>query len=156
MEVYTAASNGDFIRVKRLVEEQGIGTESIDRNGETLLHIASYKGHLDVARYLLERGAKRNTANKGGWTPLHFAAFYGHLEIAMLLLDYGADLNFKNKFGQLPIDCAATKAIKQTIRDEPRRRKDHGHKKAAEKDWHPDAARVAAVYMMVHPTLSLL
>ena len=53
---------------------------------------------------------------------------------------YGADLNARNKDGRLPIDLARTEEIRQAIRDEPRRRMDHGHKRATEQDQHPDAA----------------
>ena len=34
--------------------------------------------------------------------------------------------------------------IKQAIRDEPRRRLDHGHKRATEQDRHPNAATSAS------------
>ena len=35
-----------------------------DENGETALHAASVKGHVDVARYLVEKGAIVNSLNK--------------------------------------------------------------------------------------------
>ena len=58
---------------------------------------------------------------------------------------YGADLNARNKDGRLPIDVpGATEEIKQAIRDEPRRRMDHGHKRATEQDRHPNAATSAS------------
>ena len=62
----------------------------------------------------------------------------------MLLISYGADLNAKTSGGQLPIDDAFTEEIKQAIRDEPRRRMDHGHKRATEQDWHPTAVASAS------------
>ena len=46
--------------------------------------------------------------------------------------------------GQLPIDFALNEEIKQAIRDEPRRRMDHGHKRATEQDRHPNAAASAS------------
>ena len=61
----------------------------------------------------------------------------------MLLMSYGADLNARTNRGQLPIDIAFTEEIKQAIRDEPRRRMDHGHKRATEQDRHPNAATSA-------------
>ena len=59
---------------------------------------------------------------------------------------YGADLNALNNRGQLPIDVARTEAMKQAIRDEPRRRMDHGHKRATEQDRHPNAAASASAH----------
>ena len=103
--------------------------------------MAAVRGHLEVVRCLLEQGADRDKVGNSGWTPLHYAANYGHLEIAMLLMSYGADLlNAKTINGQLPIDLARTEEIKQAICDEPRRRMDHGHKRATEQDRHPNAS----------------
>ena len=64
----------------------------------------------------------------------------------MLLMSYGADLNARNNDGHLPIDMGHrnTEEIKQAIRDEPRRRMDHGHKRATEQDRHPNAATSAS------------
>ena len=138
----TAAKDNHFAVVQYLVE-QGADMEKGDCFGQTPLIWASFKGHLDVARYLLEQGADRDKARTDGMTPLHFAASNGHLEIAKLLMVYGADLNVRNRFGRLPIDIAANEEIKQAIRDEPRRRMDHGHKRATEQDRHPNAAASA-------------
>ena len=58
---------------------------------------------------------------------------------------YGADLNARTNCGRLPIDMHnATEEMKQAIRDEPRRRMDHGHKRATEQDRHPNAAATSA------------
>ena len=61
----------------------------------------------------------------------------------MLLMSYGADLNAKDIYGYLPIDVADNEEIRQAIRDEPRRRMDHGHKRATEQDRHPNTAASA-------------
>jgi hypothetical protein len=96
---------------------------------------------------LLEQGADRDKADNFGNTPLHRAAFHGYLDIAMLLMSYGAELNARNNKGQLSIDMGGdnTEEIKQAIRDEPRRRMDHGHKRATEQDRHPNAAASGSV-----------
>ena len=47
-------------------------------------------------------------------------------------------MNARSNGGTLPNDIAATEAFKQAIRDEPRRRMDHGHKRATEQDRHPN------------------
>ena len=99
---------------------------------------------IPLTRYLLEQGADRDKVDNDGYTPLHCAALRSRLEVAMLLMSYGADLNARNNNGQLPIDMAHTEEIKQAIRDEPRRRLDHGHKRATEQDRHPNAATSAS------------
>ena len=135
------------LKVVQYLVEQGASLDKVDNYGVTPLSGAAYRGHVDVARYLLEQGADRDKADDSGWTPLHYAAHYRHLEIAMLLMSYGADLNARTNRDQLlPIDLAANEEIKQAIRDEPRRRMDHGHKRATEQDRHlnAEAAAVAA------------
>ena len=109
-----------------------------------------------MVRYLLEQGADRDKAGnfsyvEGGClydrqgTPLLCAVWRDHLEIAMLLMSYGADLNARDNFDMLPIDVAkCNEKMKQAIRDEPRRRMDHGHKRATEQDRHPNACTSAS------------
>jgi len=129
----------------RYLVEQGADMEKADRDGWTPLMTASWCGHFETVRYLLEQRANRDKANNSGNTSLHYAAAYaGHLEIAKLLMIYGADLNARTDYGHLPIDRAINEEIKQAIRDEPRRRMDHGHKRATEQDRHPNTATSAS------------
>ena len=120
--------------VARYLVEQGADMEKADRNGDTPLIYASYNGHVDVVRYLLDHGADRDKANEFDCTPIHAAAEGGHLETAKLLMVYGADLNAQDYYGRSPINVALTEEMRQAIRDEPRRRMDHGHKRATEQD----------------------
>ena len=134
------ASVFGYVDVTQYLVKQGAALDKANNYDSTPLLGASSCGHLEVARYLLEQGADRDKANNSGSTPLYWAARKGHLEVAMLLMSYGAELNARNKHGQLPIDVAGTEEMKQAIRDEPRRRLDHGHKRATEQDRHPNAA----------------
>ena len=128
-----AAGNNHFGVVRYLVE-QGADIEMADCNGSNPLIYASTYGHLEVVRYLLEQGANRDKASNFGITSLHEASRRGHLEIAKLLMVYGADLNARTDGNSLPIDLAANEEIRQAICDEPRRRLDHGYKRATEQD----------------------
>ena len=125
--------------------EQGASLDKVNNHGYTPLTNAAFNDHLEVVRYLLEQGADRDKADNYGWTPLHYAANEGHLETAMLLMSYWADLNARTNRGKLPIDVAAMEEMKQAIHDEPRRRMDHGHKRATEQDLHPNAATFAVM-----------
>ena len=144
--LHLASWMGHLDVVQYLVEQgAAIDKTTADHNRSyTPLSGAAYAGYLEITRYLLEQGADRDKADGDGETPLHDAAREGHLEIAMLLMSYGTDLNARNKYGELPIDVAVTDEIKQAIRDEPRRRMDHGHKRATEQDRHPNAAASAS------------
>ena len=142
----SAAAKNNHLSVVQYLVEQGADTDkpSTKRSGFIPLHYASRDGHLDVARYLLEQGADRDKAKDDGWTSLHLAVANNHIETAKLIMVYGADLNARTNDGELPIDVARTEEIKQAIRDEPRRRMDHGHKRATEQDRHPNAATSAS------------
>ena len=130
--LHDAARAGDLKRVQELVE-QGAEMENIFGISErTPLLTASFNGHFEVVRYLLEQGADRDKASVNGMTSLHWAAITGQLEISKLLMVYGASLIAKDNFSQLPIDRAINEEMKQAIRDEPRRRLDHGLKRATE------------------------
>ena len=96
------------------------------------LIMACNEGHLEAVLYLLQQGANRDATSNSGWTPLHSAVVNDHLGVATLLMVYGANLNARNDDGDLPIDYAGSEEMRQAIRDEPRRRMDHGHKRATE------------------------
>ena len=137
-----AAENGHFMVVRYLVE-QGADLQKVSHFDWTPLLNASRCGHFEVVRYLLEQGADRDKADRYGYTSLHWAALHGDLEIAKMLMVYGADLNLRTKLpiSHLPIDVAANEEIRRAIRDEPNRRMDHGHKRAAQgQDMYSNAA----------------
>ena len=133
-----AAMEGHLHVVQFLVEQGS------DMEKATPLFYASAFNHPDVVRYLLEQGADRDKANGSGDTSLHIVAHHGYVKVAMLLMSYGADLNVRNNLGQLPIDRATNEEMIQAIRDEPRRRMDHGRKRATEQDRHPNASASAS------------
>jgi|JI10StandDraft_1071094.scaffolds.fasta_scaffold280093_2 ankyrin repeat protein len=60
----------------------------------TPLHVASGKGHADIAKLLIDNGANINSnSGKYNFTPLHLAASQGKLETVLVLLDKGCDKN---------------------------------------------------------------
>merc|ERR1711916_324364 len=84
-------------------------------NGKTLLHKASFNGHVDVVNALLAHGvdASINEKDNDGVTPLHGASFHGHVDVVNALLAHGgeASLNEKNNFGFTPLHMACVKAM---------------------------------------------
>ena len=61
-----------------------------NQSGQTALHYAASKNHMEVAKSLLESGkADVNVQDKYGNTPLHRAAGKGHLGMVRLLLSTG-------------------------------------------------------------------
>ncbi|XP_043664815.1 transient receptor potential channel pyrexia-like isoform X2 [Vespula pensylvanica] len=54
--------------------------------GITVVHLAAWKGHLDLLKRFLERGANIKSLDKIGRSALFYAAHAGHLEITQWLL----------------------------------------------------------------------
>ena len=59
------------------------------KTGQTALHRACDRGHVDAVRLLLQHGASPDTLSTAGQTSLHLAAAKGHLAIVRMLLEAG-------------------------------------------------------------------
>src|SRR5690606_20619525 len=75
-QVSDSARNGEAVpRGEPLA--RGLPANLRDSNGDSLLMLASYHGHLDATRVLLERGGGPQLRHDTGHTPLAGAAFKG-------------------------------------------------------------------------------
>ena len=84
-----AAVQANDVNTLRILVRAGYSLSSIDpANGRSLLHIATYLGHVDVVRRLLKEGLNTSLHDRNGKTPLHVAAAYGYSQILTLLLQY--------------------------------------------------------------------
>ena len=121
------AQEGETEAVLAAVDaEQGLATRGADGQdwgdeqdgsfwirGLTLLHMASYCGHVDLAHGLLDRGADlhaKDTYAGSGGDALMQACFFGRVPVATLLLDRGADVNATNSQGETALFIAAQRA----------------------------------------------
>jgi ankyrin repeat protein len=99
VDICTAASIGDVLRVRALLDEDPALANRVSSyvtyyvgSGAPLKNAAA-RGHLDVVKLLLERGADPNLPEEGiapHGHALYAAVYNGHHEIARLLLDHGA------------------------------------------------------------------
>lgn len=97
-ELLNATREGNFPKVQTLIEHEGF-EEITDKNGLTLLMIASLHGHVAITNYLIKKGAKINHQDKHGFTALHLAAQEGHLSIIKILLENGAAIDIVDDTG---------------------------------------------------------
>jgi uncharacterized protein len=74
-----------------------------DRNGNTSLMGALYKGHMDIARRLLATRCPIDQVNNAGETALSFAALFGRVEMLPGLVARGADPNHTDARGNTPL-----------------------------------------------------
>jgi ankyrin repeat protein len=66
----------EVLEAVKLTVELGGDVNGVDKNGETVIHAATYKQVPAVAQFLVDHGAKIeiwNQKNKTGWTPLRIA-----------------------------------------------------------------------------------
>lgn len=75
-----------------------------NRNGETALSLAAYKGRLPFVKRLVEAGAD---VNLYGWPPLIYASFSGHAAVVDYLLTKGAEVNATTANGSTALLFAA-------------------------------------------------
>jgi len=68
--------------VKALEERirEGMDTDAIDQDGETILHVAAFYESIECLRLLVQRGADVAKGDRWKGTPLHFATWKGNAE----------------------------------------------------------------------------
>ena len=130
-----AFQSGHLSIARYLVESMQEESDDSDNSwGSAALIYSIWKeGHVAVMEWLLEQGADVNKANDCGLTPLHRAAIFSYPDTVTCLLKWGASLTARvaNHGARcLPIDFTFCEEIRQLIRDEETRRRDHGYKRA--------------------------
>ncbi|XP_030850003.1 transient receptor potential cation channel subfamily A member 1 homolog [Strongylocentrotus purpuratus] len=76
-------------------------------NDDSLLHIASSNGHVDVVERLVERGAKIDSTNWDLRTPLHLACIGNHRAVVEYLVEKKANLEKTDVDDLTPLQVAA-------------------------------------------------
>merc|ERR1712168_836915 len=76
---------------------------SVNKNGETQLHLAATKGDVESVKRLLKLDADVNVKDNAQWTPLHEACCHGHYKIAKMLLRAGAEVSAEGLDGDTPL-----------------------------------------------------
>ena len=74
--------------------------------GWSPLIYAAYNGHAQIVDYLLRRGARIDATTENGSSALFFAARFGHIEVVELLLKNKADPMIANENGDTAVDWA--------------------------------------------------
>lgn len=77
-----------------------------DRNGNTALMGALYKGEMDIATRLLSTHCPIDQTNNAGETALSFAVMFGRLPMLQPLLQRGADPSHRDRQGDTPYRVA--------------------------------------------------
>ena len=98
-----AAYDGNFDRVRRIIEEPGIDLISVHRKtGETSLFLAVERQDLNMARGLLSLSVDVNAKDSSGQTALHRATRRRNESLIRLLLANAATIDCKDDDGRTP------------------------------------------------------
>lgn len=115
--IHTAAEKGQVAKVVALLQAHPELVSSVDKVGNSPLHLAALHNQLEVARLLIANGADVNAMSKRvhwtpGMTPLHAALLsYSHKEMVELLISRGADVNAGDDSKRTPLHYAAMSGL---------------------------------------------
>ena len=96
-------ANEALVNQLRLYFQGGGNSNARMANGDSILHLASGKGDVEIVKLLIEYGADLDYIDMDGWAPIHYAAFDKRVEVTRLLLEAGADPNIKTPNGCTPL-----------------------------------------------------
>ena len=117
-DILVASFAGRADLVKSFLEKDKSLVGARTYGGETPLHFAAQRDHVEVAKVLLANGANVNAldSEQSKLTPLHRAATYAGREMVELLLAHKADRNAKSWNGETPLHFARDNKDKDVIR----------------------------------------
>ncbi|CAG2062648.1 unnamed protein product, partial [Timema podura] len=91
---------------------------TMDKTGETSLHLAARNARADAAKRLLDAGAEANSQDNTGRTPLHSAVAADAMGVFQILLrNRATNLNARMHDGTTPLILAARLAIEGMVED---------------------------------------
>lgn len=88
-----AASVKDADPLVDLLLSRGADPNVTNNNGQTALHFAASKNHLDVARALIKNKGTSRVKDRRGQLPLHRAAAVGSVPMLRILLENKSPVN---------------------------------------------------------------
>lgn len=112
-KAFGAARSGAAFALEAV--DAGAPVNAQNENGDTMLMLAAYHGHLTLVRGLLQRGANPELANERGQTPLMGVAFKGDAAVARVLLEGGAKPDGADPEGKTPLTWATLFNRKEVI-----------------------------------------
>ena len=92
-------------KCQKICKKDGKSGNASIRNGKTL-HVAAWRGFVDVLNVLIQNGAKMNAVEEINGNALQYAASNGHADVAKVLIRNGVK-SVDNKYNETPLHHAA-------------------------------------------------
>ena len=110
-----SAGYGKIDEVKAKLEA-GASLQTVDGDGNTMLHSAASHGQLEMVQFLLgQKGIEIDARDKAGDTPLSQASYLGRVDVVKELIDKGADLKSKDGEGRDALQRAAASGYPRVV-----------------------------------------
>ncbi|RDD41212.1 Transient receptor potential cation channel subfamily M member 3 [Trichoplax sp. H2] len=94
----------------------GANPNFADKYGNTIMHMATMKGDLDVLELLYLYGGDIEFENNVNWQMVHVAAMYRQSSVLEWLIEKGVPLDCKTNMGNTPLHCAAISGCENSAR----------------------------------------
>lgn len=115
-ELFQAVAANDLKAVKEILSANTVNLETKNSKGETLLMVATYKKHNEIALYLIDQGANVNTQDHNLNSPFLYAGAEGNLELVQKSLAHGADFTVFNRYNGTALIPAAEKGHLEVVK----------------------------------------
>ncbi|MBN3306025.1 ANKR6 protein, partial [Amia calva] len=89
---------------------------AVTKYGRTPLHLASYKGHIEVVRVLLKASCDLDIQDDGDQTALHRAAVVGNSDIISALIQEGSAVDRQDKDGNTALHEVSWHGFSQSVK----------------------------------------
>ncbi|CEP63126.1 Nas6p LALA0_S07e02960g [Lachancea lanzarotensis] len=118
--LHEACREGDFSKVRELVEEDPKAVLAKDLDSRYPIHWAVSYQHEAIVEFLLsfmQKSDLDNLVDDSGWSVLHIASSVGNLNILMKLINHTIkpDVNLATTQGTTPLDLACSKKQVQIV-----------------------------------------
>lgn len=120
VEIVSRAAQGDFRRVRTMIENKTGAVNSMDLEEVTPLIAASNQGHIETVQLLLDYIEKSDAkildvGDSKGKTALYYAVEFRRPEIVEMLRKHGANPNLYDNDGSFPIHKAVTQGDSEIV-----------------------------------------
>ncbi|KAM3603568.1 uncharacterized protein V6R79_025024 [Siganus canaliculatus] len=89
---------------------------AVTKYGRSPLHLAAYKGHIEVVRILLKAGCDLDIQDDGEQTALHRAAVVGNGDVISALIQEGCTLDRQDKDGNTALHEVSWHGFSQSVK----------------------------------------
>jgi len=110
-----ASADGQHYDVFSLLIDHSPAVDILTGFGLTALHLAAWRGRVEIGKRLLSRGADLNARDNLDRTPLCVAADWGQLDFARMLLEHDVLINAKANEGETPLHRASRRGYVEIV-----------------------------------------